>query len=238
MKTSFRRAPKSHSHLMLYYCYFLVATGAQKHRRKISASPKNLGFSLLELVVVIAILGVLTAVSLPALMGNTERARVVAAKAALQNAISECAVAKQDGMSQQQLTFIGGGGTLNADIVPTLFSRPDGYRFDESRGGCHAMYLIPVGKDGVQLLRQGYPILQAKLASRGRIIKAFQFCQSSDSVDLISDCESWDSAGETQVEDCTAGKARAACRARNTQKNYSSNREDLDNPSGSWELRS
>ncbi len=197
------------------------------------------GFSLLELVVVVAILGVLTAVSLPALMGNTERARIVAAKAAIQNAVSECAVAKQEGASQADLTFRSAGGNLTADLIPSLFANPDGYRFDDTRGGCHAMYLVPTETTGPGPSGSGYPILQAKLAARGRIVKAFQYCQATSSVDLTADCASWDSQGAVaQAENCSDStmypnsRQRQLCRQRNADRagTFSSNRNGLNDP--------
>lgn len=200
------------------------------------------GFSLLELVVVIAVLGILTAVSLPALIGNTERARMASAKAALQNAITECAVAKQDGRTERELTFpsartsSGKRGELDADMVPSLFARPDGFRFDESRGGCSAMYLMPVDRDGEVVLREGYPILQAKLGSRGRVIKAFQLCQATPSVDLTKDCNSWDSTGSILVRDCSNEKNQKSCERANARGDYSSTRISLNDPHGSWAL--
>jgi len=210
-----------------------------RSRRPDLTSAFESGFSLLELVVVVAILGILTAVSLPALMGNTERARIVSAKAALQNAVSECAVAKQEGATTEELSFVGDNGLVaNPDRIPSLMSNPDGYSFDKTKGGCHAMYLIPDETTGPGPTGSGYPILQAKLAPRGRIVKAFQFCQKSSTVDLVSDCMSWDSQGAEYVaEDCNSlPKGKGPCRARNAANagTFSSNREDLDNPDSDW----
>ena len=203
------------------------------------------GFSLLELVVVVAILGILTAVSLPALMGNTERARIVSAKAAIQNAISECAVARQDGLTQAQLSFQGDLGLVkNPDRIPSLMSSPDGYTFDKTRGGCHAMYLMPNEPTGPGPNGSGYPILQAKLAARGRIVKAFQFCQKTSSVDLTSDCMSWDSLGSEYVAvNCSQvshlNGLREQCYADNAANvgTFSSNRNDLNSPDSDWTPR-
>ena len=200
------------------------------------------GFSLLELVVVVAILGILTAVSLPALMGNTERARIVAAKTLLQHAITECASARQDGFTQEQLSFQGGDGLINhPDRVPSLMSSPDGYNYDRSRGGCHAMYLVPDQTTGPGASGSGYPILQAKLGPRGRIVKAFQFCQKTSTVDLTRDCTSWDSSGSEYVaENCRmlTGVRRRACMERNATYagTFSSSRKELNSPESDWEV--
>lgn len=202
-------------------------------------------FSLIELVVVVAILGILTAVSLPALMGNTERARMAAAKAAIQNAVAECAIARQEGRTERELTFpsattsSGQRGLMTADVVPSLFARPDGFRFDENRGGCSGMYLVPVDRQGNVSLRQGYPILQAKIAARGRVVKAFQLCQPTASTDVTSDCNSWDSTGSVNERDCSAfanAENRENCERANQRKDYSSNREDLNDPLSMWPI--
>ena len=207
------------------------------------AHPLVQAFSLLELVIVVAILGILTSVSLPALLGNTERAKIVAAKVAIQNAISECVVARNNGYSQLDLTFKDAGGSLTADVVPSLFSKPQGYYFDESLGGCHAMYLLPDVGSGAGDAGTGFPILQAKIAGGGRVIKAFRFCQKTSSVDLESECLSWDSQSFTvERENCNrlgSARAREKCHERNKLNAgaISSNRIDLDNPDGSWLLR-
>jgi prepilin-type N-terminal cleavage/methylation domain-containing protein len=201
-------------------------------------------FSLLEMVIVVAILGILTAVSMPALMGNTDRARIVAAKVAIQNVLAECAVAKQEGFEGSSLILPSEGGSLNVDIIPSFFSKPDGYSFDTTKGGCHAIYLVPDVGTGSGSLGKGYPILQAKLASRGRVIKAFQFCQATSSVDLTKECESWDSTG-LNIPNCEilpTLKERNACRSNygnNTlsANGYSSNRVDLNLSTGSWAAR-
>jgi prepilin-type N-terminal cleavage/methylation domain-containing protein len=124
------------------------------------------GFSLLELVVVVAILGVLSAVALPSLLGNTEKAKVVAAKQAIASAILECGLAIDDGYTKEDLTFPYAGGALNSDLVPTLFSKISGYRFDTTKGGCHGMYLVPDSPNTPGDNPSGYPTLQAKPASQ------------------------------------------------------------------------
>lgn len=54
--------------------------------------PKDKGFSLIELVVVIAVLAVLTAIALPNFLGVSEDASVRAAQQAALNAFKECKV--------------------------------------------------------------------------------------------------------------------------------------------------
>ena len=207
----------------------------------------NSAFTLLELVVVVAILGILSAVAIPSLLGNTEKARMVAAKKAVASAVVECGLAIDQGFTKSELTFPQAGGSLNADLVPTLFARLDGYRFDQAKGGCYAMYLVPDRpNDSGDPDASGYPVIQAKFASKGRIIKAFDKCQSAGNVDLTEECLKWDASGSVGagVVNCKEqGYRRQSqineCNARNKLQSqiFSSDREDISNPDGSWLLK-
>ena len=59
--------------------------------KRLSSKKKN-GFTLIELMVVVAIVGVLTAVGLPELSKAQDRAKDSAAKATLTNAAKECSL--------------------------------------------------------------------------------------------------------------------------------------------------
>ena len=60
--------------------------------KKLAAKKKANGFTLIELMVVVAIVGILTAVGLPQLSKAQDKAKDAAAKATLTNAAKECSL--------------------------------------------------------------------------------------------------------------------------------------------------
>ena len=65
---------------------------SQRTRQALSRRPGEKGFSLIELVVVIAVLAILTAIALPNFLGVSEDASARTAQQALLNAFKECKV--------------------------------------------------------------------------------------------------------------------------------------------------
>ncbi len=64
----------------------------EKVKKVLNTKPWDKGFSLVELVVVIAVLAILSAVAIPAFQGVQSRAKVSAMKNGLVNGIKECIV--------------------------------------------------------------------------------------------------------------------------------------------------
>ena len=63
-----------------------------KTKKTLARRPGEEGFSLIELVVVIAVLAILSAVAIPAFLGVQSNGQASAAKNALVNGVKECAV--------------------------------------------------------------------------------------------------------------------------------------------------
>ncbi|MBO8204258.1 prepilin-type N-terminal cleavage/methylation domain-containing protein [Prochlorococcus marinus] len=72
---------------------------SKKVQKTLSAKPGEEGFSLVELVVVIAVLAILSAVAVPAFVGVQANARASAAKNGLANILKECIVRDADNKS-------------------------------------------------------------------------------------------------------------------------------------------
>ena len=68
----------------------------KKVQKTLNTKPGEEGFSLIELVVVIAVLAILSAVAIPAFVGVQANARASAVKNGLANGVKECVVRAAD----------------------------------------------------------------------------------------------------------------------------------------------
>ena len=107
-------------------------------QRVLSKKPGEEGFSLVELVVVIAVLAILSAVAIPAFQGVQERAKTSAVKNGLTNGVKECIVSS--GLNEGE-TF---------DVSQALKGNYTGYVVQENGGRdtCFQARANPVGGTG------------------------------------------------------------------------------------------
>ena len=71
----------------------------KKVQKRLATKPGEEGFSLVELVVVIAVLAILSAVAIPAFIGVRANARASAVKNGLANGVKECVIRDSDGQT-------------------------------------------------------------------------------------------------------------------------------------------
>ena len=74
----------------------------------------NRGFSLIELVIVIAVLAILSAVAIPAFVGVRNSAKVSAVKKSLVNILKECLVAESNLLRSPTFNDISAWNTTNS----------------------------------------------------------------------------------------------------------------------------
>ena len=100
--------------------------------KKLANKKKLNGFTLIELMVVVAIVGILTAVGLPELTKAQERAAVSAARAELTNAGKECS-----------LELISGATAADVDL--------SGFALDSDKATCGSSLVVTTDKSVVTL---------------------------------------------------------------------------------------
>ena len=100
----------------------LLLAGLLRRGRKPASQQTNAGFTLVELLVVVVILGVLGAVGVPAYFAQVNRARVNTANAAALAAAKSCAAVLVTGANTDYVASTGVTGDCNASTADSTFT--------------------------------------------------------------------------------------------------------------------
>ena len=96
---------------------------SSRTQRVLNRKPKDAGFSLIELVVVVAVLAILSAIAIPAFTSINDKARASAAANTLATLVKECAVKHANGASGTGLNYnalrLDGYADLTSAACPT-----------------------------------------------------------------------------------------------------------------------
>ncbi len=150
-------------------------------------SKESLGFSLIELVVVIAILSILTSIALPRFLNIRKDAQIAQAKNALATVIKECKVAEVRGKSM-----------LLSDIPSARASLP-GYRLSTGQlfgSDFLAEECYRTDLNGTMLL-EAWPIVPAGYplgTQPAKIMPVFAFEYNRNTGDVARLCQVWSDA--------------------------------------------
>ena len=112
-------------------------------QKTLSTKPGEEGFSLIELVVVIAVLAILSAVAIPAFVGVQANARASAVKNGLVNGVKECVVRAADNKSTlfadaQSFSNAGAYQGYTVAVITTTSTAADGSTSSSSTTTCYA----------------------------------------------------------------------------------------------------
>ena len=122
---------------------------SKRVQKTLSTKPGEEGFSLIELVVVIAVLAILSAVAIPAFNGVQANARASAAKNGLVNVVKECIVLGTDNDSTND--NLDSSATFNGDFRGyTLQVRTGSGLTAASAGSCYQVEAVPDAGNSAQ----------------------------------------------------------------------------------------
>jgi len=113
-----------------------------KTRQILAKKPGEEGFSLIELVVVVAVLAILVAVALPNFTLITHKARVNQGKNALVTAIKECNVTAADTGTATFTTFTVDSFNVTAPGVATAPTCADGFQISPTTANQYATFSV------------------------------------------------------------------------------------------------
>jgi len=188
-----------------------------------NARLKN-GFSLLELIVVLAGLGILASLAIPNFIKYLQFAQIDEAKSLLNTAASECLQelrrSTDDSWQNVEPEALKARKSSTAGGLPAM---PGNYQYKDGKNTCNEVQIYdPAGGDTI------FPMLRFRIDASGRVFKDSQYFNDESK----KDCESWGNCGGSDSADYLI-----RCKANQTacETNYSSfvkNQPD----GGPWEV--
>ena len=133
------------------------------------------GFTIVEISVVIAILGVLTGITFPSITKWVKLSKIDAAKASLNSALIECLQGVRDGKLPEEIT-------LDDSIISDDSLENYGFKVKDGSKKCTSIYLSPKKEDKV-LFEFGFEITNA-----GKVTK---FATPASDNSSLGACKLW-----------------------------------------------
>ena len=178
--------------------------------RSSNKPPAIQAFSLLELIVVLAGLGILASLAIPNFIKYLQFAQIDEAKSLLNAAASECLQELRRSSDESWKDFqpeaLKARKSSTEGGLPAL---PGNYQYQDGKNTCEEVQIYdPAGGDTI------FPMLRFRIDASGRVFKDSQYFNDESK----NDCESWGNCGGSESADyliqCKAGQT--AC-----ESNYS-----------------
>ena len=169
------------------------------------------GFTLLELIVVLAGLGILASLAIPNFIRYLQFAQIDEAKSLLNAAASECLQelrrSGDDSWKDFQPEALKARKSSSEGGLPAL---PGNYQYQDGENTCEEVQIYdPAGGDTI------FPMLRFRIDASGRVFKDSQYFNDESK----KDCESWGNCGGSESADyliqCKADQT--ACETNYTQ---------------------
>lgn len=187
---------------------------ADKHHFRHRLAPNTTGFSILEAVVVVAIMSILAAISMPTLWRWVALSRIDAAKTVLNSAASECLQSFREGKLPSEAS--PKDTTISNDLL-----MGHGYQIKQNQSTCADFKIVPKQQDEKFLFEMGFSV-----TSEGEIYKIAIPAYDPGSLDS---CKNWAGVGCTvskELQDRIKAGELLALQLRTCNESFQKNQQD------------